>query len=113
MIPIFVTVQGGFNYHVDGKSLRGHMSGKEAGISLREADGNCTLDEPFNGTTVSMASKGLNAINVIVNGPSVHVVGNYEFDMVPFRCCVTLCGTTACGDSACVTCDNTTACCQP
>ena len=111
MIPIFVTIQGGLSFETSKKILRGHMSGEEAGIACKEDGDSVVLSEPFNGTSVSLSRRGLNAISVILGGRSVHVLGNYELAAFSEPCCVELCGTTACGMHVCITCERTTACC--
>ena len=111
MIPVYVTIQKGFEVTLHGKSFSGECASDEVGITAREEGGKLLVDEPFNNTTCYMEPEGLNAINVVVGAAGVHVLGNYEPKFTTFRCCVTLCGTTVCCRSACVSCGSTTACC--
>ena len=110
-VPVYVSIATSLTINLQGKPISGDARGEDVGISLQEEGDRAILKEPFNNTTVSMALKGLNAVNVIVNPTGVHILGNYEPTEVAHRCCVTLCGTTACCIHACVTCGSTTACC--
>jgi hypothetical protein len=115
-IPFFVTMAQGFRFSFDGTSHSGKIIGGDVGIRVLRVGDRASLTEPFNGTHVSMDAKGLNAVNVIVghggHGTSVHVLGNYAAEYVTFRCCVSCDGTTACCNSACLTCSGgTTVCC--
>ena len=58
-----------------------------------------------------MAAKGLNAVDLVVEGKDVHVLSDYSSLSLAYRCYVSLCSTTVCGESACVSCSGTTACC--
>jgi hypothetical protein len=111
MVPIYVTFQGTTSHVVGGKTLTGHVRGEDLQLRIEEEGNKIKIHDPFNKTEVGMSLDGLNAINVIVHGHEVHFLGNYVPDRVVFRCCVTLCGTTACCEHASITCGSTTVSC--
>lgn len=110
-IPVFVSIARNATVQLQDKEVRGHFMGSEIQLAVEIKNDRALLTEPFNGVLVSMAAKGLNAVNVIVDADQVHVLGNYDPDHITFRCCVSICGTTACCESACLTCNGTTVCC--
>jgi|SRR5208337_1832694 len=100
MVPIFVNLQDEVNFGANGRRKSGRIAPDELGMTVTEENGDLVITDPLNHTTVQMESDGLIAVNVIVSEHRVHVLGNYIFDKLPDICCVTLCGTTVCGQRA-------------
>jgi hypothetical protein len=112
MIPVMVNLQGNTSYSFKGKTIKGVVPGEEIGINVTSSGKQVRLTEPFHNTTVSMDADGISGISITVNDVSVYVLANYSNEKVRPLCCVTFCGTTACGGrGACVTCGATTVCC--
>jgi hypothetical protein len=110
-LPVYISMDAKSSFQHQNKKLDGNFMGDDIGLSVDVQGDRATITEPFNNVFVSMSATGLNAVNIIVDQGTVHVLGNYDPGTITFRCCVTLCGTTACCDHACVTCGSTTACC--